>query len=1184
LQSSCNSNIKFSLFIHTGQGFCLDRPRPRYNAFLTTMDFFTARAPLAGSLALDPLTARARRFAAALAERAGSLALDRLTPGARDSTAALAGRAGSFALKKIASAGVLFVLVFVLVIAAVPALAQRYAPAVSPAGSRPPNSADSQDLRAAQQAFERGQRAEKAGDWNLAFQSYGEAAEKSPNDRAIRLRLELARFALVQQQTELATKDILGGQIASAREHLQEALRLDPGYSVARAQLEQLGPQISETQEPPELQQRFAGPVEIKTPIGTRDFDFRGVTRGAYGEIARQFGLVAAFDGDLADRQIRFRVTGVDFETAMRLLGEQTTTFWRAVDARTFFVAADTAQKRRDYDPEIEQLIELPASETVDDMTETTRMIRQIVGVRRAELNPATHTLTLRDTPPNVALARALVDEVEKARGELLLEIEILEVDRTVAQQLGITPSTNVNVSTISTGDIRELQQAAAVNSATLLEALGSIFGAAGSSTGVGGLLPPFILFGGGATTFLAQLPGATANFSRTLSAVQQAQRVLLRVADGKPGIFFVGERFPITLAELSPSLTTAPSEATATSVGSSFPRTDYSVGNSPRAVATGEFDTNNNANLDLAVVNQVDNSVSVLLGNGDGTFGGQTTFAVGNGPVAITTGTFDLKNNAMTDLAVVNQTDGTVSILLGNADGTFTRQPTDVKVGNGPVAIATGYFDTSSTTNDYPDLAVVNQTDGTVSVLLGNGDGTFTRQPTDVPVGTGPVAIVAGSLDTVNNSNTDLAVVNQTANTVSILLGNGDGTFTKVAGDIEVGNAPSAIAAGNFDTSNATNNYLGLAVANSGDSTASILLGNGNGTFSIPTPGAIATGTEPEAILEADFNNDGIPDLVTANENGGDVSVFLGLGNGTFAPPLTIATGNSPVALASGDVNGDGLTDLAVANESSDTVSVILNSTSLSSLLTPNSQLSPYPASEYVDLGLKVQATPRLHPDDEVTLDLKFDISSLSGDNVNGIPILSNRTVQQTVRLKENQTSVISGIMQSSEINGITGLPGIGTVPVAGLLGSGQTTQRSDTELVIAVTPRQVRLAPRVDTTFYAGRGPGEAPPAEAPAPQPPLPAGGAPPAAAPGGPPAGTPGAPGPVVPPFSPVNPPNGNAPAGNPGGNPPAGNPPAANPAPENPPPANPPAENPPPGSPGAPGEANPAPPPPPAQQN
>jgi type II secretory pathway component GspD/PulD (secretin) len=1025
--------------------------------------------------------------------------------------------------------------------------------------------------KAARKAYEQGLQAERADDWEAAFQAYRQAASESPGDRTIQLHEEVARSQVAQLRAREAEREILSGQNDTARASLQSALQLDPSYSFARERLEQLADDVRSAGQPgstapdeitaPDGPQLASGPPKILPQPGKRDFNFEGGTRGAYQAIAQQFGLTAAFDGDLADRQIRFRVTGVDFATAMRVLGEQTGTFFRSLDSRTFFVAADTAQKRKDYAPEVKLTIPLPASETTDEMTETMRMVRDIVGVVRTDLDTATHTLTVRDTLENVALARALVKEIEQPHGELILDIDILEVDRQAAENLGISPPTSARVFTLGSAEARLLEQAPNIGS--LIQVIQNIFGTqtplAGAAGGLSALIPPLIAFGGGKTIFLATLPGASANFAQSLSAVRQAQRVLLRVQDGKPATFFVGERFPITLALLSGSLATSTAQFTSSALAGSFPQNIYPVGTTPRGVAVGEFNAKNNSNLDLAVVNQGSNNVSILLGNGDGTFNvqtncsaGQTTCPTGSGPVAIATGTFNTTKDSNLDLAVVNQTDGTVSILLGNGDGTFTKQPADIKVGNGPVAIAVGNFNTNSSTDNFPDLAVVNQTDGTVSILLGNGDGTFTKPqpPNDIiKVGNGPVAIVSGSLDSVNNSNADLAVVNQTDDSVSILLGNGDGTFKAEASTIAVGKGPTAIAAGNFDTTSATNNFLGLAVTNGADGTVSILLGNGNGTFDVPTPSVIDTQLSPVATLSADFNNDGAPDLVVVNEGSDSVSVFLGLGNGTFLPPLNIATGNSPVALAEGLLSGNGFADLAVANEMSNTVSVIVNSNQLTSLLgTPTAGLSPYPGSEYVDLGLKVQATSRMHPNGEATLALQMVINSLSGQNVNGIPIVSNRSIEQSVRLQENQTSVLSGLMESSEIQSLSGLPWLANAGPLGYLGGTRSTQQADTELLIAITPRQMRLPLRTDQTIYAGRGEGSAPPPVAPptvnpapapiplqgpgAAQPPIPgAPGTPVAPQPPAPPVAGPGVPTPEAPAAPPPETPGAPAPTRN-----------------------------------------------------
>jgi general secretion pathway protein D len=137
----------------------------------------------------------------------------------------------------------------------------------------------------------------------------------------------------------------------------------------------------------------------------------------------------------------------------------------------------------------------------------------------------------------------------------------------------------------------------------------------------------------------------------------------------------------------------------------------------------------------------------------------------------------------------------------------------------------------------------------------------------------------------------------------------------------------------------------------------------------------------------------------------------------------------------------------------------------------------------QYIDVGLKVKATPRIHQNGEVTLTLDFDISSLSGTSFNTIPVISNDTVTQTVRVKENETAVLAGVLQHQTSAALNGTPGIAAIPEIGLFAGDQTKQNQDQELLILVTPRMVRLAPRTDHTIYAGQGELEGPGGAAPA-----------------------------------------------------------------------------------------------------
>jgi hypothetical protein len=230
------------------------------------------------------------------------------------------------------------------------------------------------------------------------------------------------------------------------------------------------------------------------------------------------------------------------------------------------------------------------------------------------------------------------------------------------------------------------------------------------------------------------------------------------------------------------------------------------------------------------------------------------------------------------------------------------------------------------------------------------------------------------------------------------------------------------------------------------------------------------AAGNGPKSIAVADFNIDGHPDLVVADQNDNAVSLLLGLGGGQFGANFELAVGTDPVSILSADFNGDNKPDVAVANQGSNTASVILN-TSTFGQANPLSE-TPFPGVQYLDIGVKVKATPRVHPGEEVTLHLQFEISSLTAQSFNTIPVIANQSIDQFVRVKQDETTAIAGILQPQETLTISGTPGIADVPGIGFLGGTRNYQNQDSELLILVTPRTVELAPRKDHVIYAGRG----------------------------------------------------------------------------------------------------------------
>jgi hypothetical protein len=324
--------------------------------------------------------------------------------------------------------------------------------------------------------------------------------------------------------------------------------------------------------------------------------------------------------------------------------------------------------------------------------------------------------------------------------------------------------------------------------------------------------------------------------------------------------------------------------------------------------VVTGEV--NGDGSPDLIVANFANNTVGVSLGNGDGTFQEQQTFATQLGPRAVALG--DFNGDGILDVVVANFESNTVSVLLGNDNGTFQAQDA-FATGIEPVALAA--VDVNG--DGKPDIVVANSFyGGAVSVLLGNGNGTFQAQQPFA--GYGPKSVTVSDL--LGDGKPDIVVANPNSDTVGVYLGNGDGTF-QAQQAFAVGADPQSVAV--LDVNG--DSMPDLAIANTGSNTVSVLLGNGNGTFQAQQ--VFAAGTGPVSVAMDDVNGDGHPNLITANARGNNASVLLGNGNGTFQAMQNFAAGSYPDSVAVVDFNGDGRPDEAVANLNSNTVSVLLNS-----------------------------------------------------------------------------------------------------------------------------------------------------------------------------------------------------------------------------------------------------------------
>jgi Bacterial Ig-like domain (group 3)/FG-GAP-like repeat len=338
---------------------------------------------------------------------------------------------------------------------------------------------------------------------------------------------------------------------------------------------------------------------------------------------------------------------------------------------------------------------------------------------------------------------------------------------------------------------------------------------------------------------------------------------------------------------------------------------------------------------------------VRVLLGNGDGTLQPPLSYYSGGADVSVAIA--DINRDGKPDIVVANRcgdlncvSEGSVGVLLGNGDGTFH-----------PLVIIYRGFYSSVAIGDFngdgnPDLAVANWYLGTIGVMLGNGNGTF-RSPVFYDTGGGePWSVVAGDVN--RDGKTDLVVANSQSDNLGVLLGNGDGSFQTVITYGSGGGSPFSVAVadvnGDGNPDLVTSNWL--------DGKVGVLLGNGDGTFHSAVV-YDTSGLGAASVAVADVNGDQKPDLLVGNDYTNGVDILLGNGDGTFQPYRSQSVG-AVHSLAVADLDGNDKPDLVLAINS---VGVMLHvgDIATTTMLTSLPNYSVF--GQMVTLTANVQAAP---------------------------------------------------------------------------------------------------------------------------------------------------------------------------------------------------------------------------------
>ena len=348
----------------------------------------------------------------------------------------------------------------------------------------------------AQKFYSQGRKAEREGRLGEAYLLYSKAAALAPENTLYWLRSEAVK-----------TRAALQMQLKPPRSASPAADAESPAIDAAA----------------PNEATAEARPVpELRGSGERKDFDLRGTSQALFEQVAHAFGLETVFDGDYqAGAVIHFQVDQVDWRLALNMLESATSSFVIPLSDRLFLVAKDSEQKRRQVEPTMAIVIPVPQATTAQDLTEIVQAVRQLFTLEHVAMDTPHNLLVLRDRASRVIPAGKVIQELLYHRPQVEIEVQLLEVDRTLMLEYGVQLPTQFP-----------------------LIYLGTLLG--GVPPGVPAAISKLVTFGGGKTLFGAGIADAQVIATLSRSGSQTLLSTVLRSVDGKDVTFHVGQRYPI--------------------------------------------------------------------------------------------------------------------------------------------------------------------------------------------------------------------------------------------------------------------------------------------------------------------------------------------------------------------------------------------------------------------------------------------------------------------------------------------------------------------------------------------------------------------------------------------------------------------------------------------------------------
>jgi len=390
-----------------------------------------------------------------------------------------------------------------------------------------------------QQHYDAGLKAESLQDYDTALQYYQKALASEPNNAHFRIKLNQIRFEAGEFHIKKGLALREKGDLQAAAAEFQRASTLDPSSPVAVQELRRTLDQINELTHKQDEQasggedtagnELASAPPELK-PLSNAPVNLKMVNdvKIIFDTIGKFAGLTVTYDPDFPARRISVDLNNLTLQQALDIVCMQSKTFWKPITENIIFIAQDTTQKHKDYDEQLVETFYLSNTVQSQDLTEIANGLRQVLNLTKVQQLNSQNAIIVRDTPDKLAIARKLLKDIDKAKPEVVVQVEVLSASTERLRDLGILPGQSASLTFTPPGSTTSSS---------------SSTGSSGSSNTTTGIP---LNAGLSTANYTYTLPGATANFLLTDTKTQIIQNPEIRSVDGQPAKLNVGSRVPI--------------------------------------------------------------------------------------------------------------------------------------------------------------------------------------------------------------------------------------------------------------------------------------------------------------------------------------------------------------------------------------------------------------------------------------------------------------------------------------------------------------------------------------------------------------------------------------------------------------------------------------------------------------